>query len=46
MGLAEDNDVIKAFPVDRADQSLRIHFAMAIEAQSGDPGCPLQPIGS
>jgi hypothetical protein len=23
MGLAEDNDVIEAFPADRADQSLR-----------------------
>ena len=24
MGLAEDDDVIEAFPVDRADQSLRL----------------------
>ena len=24
MGLAEDNDVIEAFPADRADQSLRM----------------------
>jgi hypothetical protein len=24
MGLAEDDDVIKAFPADRADQSLRM----------------------
>ena len=26
MGLAEDNDVIEAFPADRADQSLHIPF--------------------
>ena len=31
MGIAEDNDVIEAFPADRADQSLRMPVL---------PGCP------
>lgn len=41
MGLSKDDDMIEAFPADRADQSLRVPpFAKVSAALSGDPGCP------
>jgi hypothetical protein len=37
MALAEDNDVIEAFPADRTGQSLRMpHFARVTAGRSGD----------
>jgi hypothetical protein len=35
VGLAEDDDVIEAFPADRADQSLRCPFCQGDRAAVG-----------
>lgn len=47
MGLAEDDDVIEAFPPDRSNQPLRGPVLPKVSAApSGDPGCPwLQDAG-
>ena len=40
MGLAEDDDVMEAFPPDRSYQPLRVPVAKVSAAPSGDHGCP------
>src|ERR1700722_11970902 len=40
VALAEHNNVVKAFPSDRTDQPLHIHFAKGSAATWGDRGCP------
>jgi len=40
VGLSERDQVVEAFPPDRADQSLRVPIATASRARSACPVCP------